>query len=315
MEEIRLGISSCLLGEPVRYDGGHKLDRYLRDVLGRYVEYVAVCPEVEIGLPVPRESMRLEGDPAAPRLVSVKTRQDLTGRMTGWARERVRDLEKEGLRGFIFKSGSPSSGMQRIRVHDENGVPGKVGTGLFARAFMDHFPLLPVEDEDRLNDLSIRENFIERIFVYIRWRDVVENRRTLGGLVDFHTRHKLLIIAHSPRHYSRMGKLTAGGKGVPGPDLFEQYRALLAEALKLKATPGKNVNVLQHVAGYFKKSLSPDEKQELAELIKGYREGRLPLIVPITLINHYVRKYGQPYLKMQYYLNPHPIELQLRNHA
>ncbi len=315
MEKIKLGISTCLLGDPVRYDGGHKLDRYLKDLLGRFVEYVPVCPEVEMGLPVPRESMHLEGDPADPRLVTSKTRQDFTDRMTGWAETRVRELEKEDLCGFIFKSNSPSSGMQHIRVYDKKGVPRKIGTGLFARAFMEHFPLLPVEDEGRLNDLSIRENFIERIFIFSRWREINRDRRTLGGLVDFHTRHKLLIMAHSPRHYSRMGKLVAGGKSIQESVLFEQYQVLLAEALKLKATPGKNANVLQHLAGYFKKELSPDEKQELSDLIKDYREGHVPLIVPITLVNHYVRKYGQQYLKMQYYLNPHPVELKLRNHA
>ncbi len=315
MEKIRLGISSCLLGESVRYDGGHKLDRYLTDLLGRFVEYVPVCPEVEIGLPVPRESMHLEGDTAAPRLVTSKTHQDLTDRMTGWAKKRVRELEKEGLCGFIFKSNSPSSGMQRIRVYDKNGVPRKIGTGLFARAFMEHFPLLPVEDEGRLNDLSIRENFIERIFVHSRWQDMARQGLTLGGLVDFHTRHKLLIMAHSPRHYTRMGKLVAGGKSIEESVLFEQYQTSLAEALRLKATPGKNANVLQHLAGYFKKDLSSDEKQELADLIKDYHDGHVPLIVPITLVNHYVRKYGQHYLEMQYYLNPHPLELKLRNHA
>ncbi|MFZ2445484.1 MAG: DUF523 and DUF1722 domain-containing protein [Syntrophobacteraceae bacterium] len=315
MEKIRLGISSCLLGEPVRYDGGHRLDRYLRDVLGLHVEYVPVCPEVECGLPVPREPMRLEGHPRAPRLVTIRTRIDHTERMIAWANRRVRELETEGLCGFIFKANSPSSGMARVRVYDGNGVPRKVGAGLFARTLMARFPVLPVEDDGRLNDLSIRENFIERIFVHKRWREEVEKGETPANLVDFHTRHKLLVMAHSPKHYSLMGKLVASGKSLPKQELFLQYRTLLMEALKLKATARKNTNVLQHLAGHFKRQLCADEKRELAELIEGYHAGHLPLIVPVTLIGHYVRKYDQPYLKRQHYLAPHPIELQLRNHV
>ncbi len=315
MEKIRLGISACLLGEPVRYDGGHKLDRFLRDVLGRYVEYIPVCPEVECGLPVPRESMHLAGDPDAPRLIGIRSKNDHTERMREWAAGRVRELETENLCGFIFKSNSPSSGMERIRVYDTNGVARKTGTGLFARAFMEHFPHMPVEDEGRMHDLTIRENFIERVFVYGRWQSLSDHARNLGDLVDFHTRHKLLIMSHSPKHYTVMGRLTASGKDVPAERLFRDYGELLMEALKLKATPKKNTNVLQHLAGYFKKVMSGDEKQEMAELITAYHAGHLPLIVPVTLINHYVRKYDQPYLKRQYYLNPHPLELRLRNHA
>jgi len=315
MEKIRLGISACLLGEPVRYDGGHKLDRFLRDVLGRYVEYIPVCPEVECGLPVPRESMHLVGDPDAPRLIGIRSKNDHTERMSEWAAGRVRELETESLCGFIFKSNSPSSGMERIRVYDTNGVARKAGTGLFARAFMEHFPHMPVEDEGRMHDLTIRENFIERVFVYGRWQSLSRQARNLGGLVDFHTCHKLLIMSHSPKHYTAMGRLVASGKDVPAERLFRDYGELLMEALKLKATPKKNTNVLQHLAGYFKKVMSGDEKQEMAELITAYHAGHLPLIVPVTLINHYVRKYDQPYLKRQYYLNPHPLELQLRNHA
>ena len=173
MEKIRLGISTCLLGEPVRYDGGHKLDRFLTETLGQYVEYVPVCPEVESGLPVPRESMHLEGDSEAPRLVTSRTKQDMTTRMVEWAGERVIALEQEGLCGFIFKSNSPSSGMERVRVYNEKGLPVKSGVGIFARIFMEHFSLLPVEDEGRLHDPELRENFIERIFALKRWRETL----------------------------------------------------------------------------------------------------------------------------------------------
>jgi uncharacterized protein YbgA (DUF1722 family)/uncharacterized protein YbbK (DUF523 family) len=313
--KIRLGISTCLLGENVRFDGGHKLDPFLRDTLGQYVEYVPVCPEVECGLPVPRESMHLEGDPASPRLVTSRTKQDMTQRMVTWARKRVVELEKENLMGFIFKSDSPSSGMERVRVYSEKGMPSKKGVGMFARIFMEYFPLLPVEEEGRLHDPVLRENFIERLFALGRWREVLEQKGGRGALVKFHTKHKLLVLSHSPKHYQEMGRLVAQGKGLPLRDLYLQYQSVFLEALKLKTTPKKNANVLQHMMGYFKEQLTSNEKQELLDVIDLYRTEYLPLIVPITLIKHYVRKYDQPYLKEQVYLNPHPIELRLRNHV
>jgi uncharacterized protein YbgA (DUF1722 family)/uncharacterized protein YbbK (DUF523 family) len=315
MEKIKLGISTCLLGENVRYDGGHKLDRFLTDTLGQYVEYVPVCPEVECGLPVPRESMHLQGNPDSPHLVTAHTRQDMTDRMVRWARKRVAELEREDLCGFIFKSNSPSSGMEQIRVYNEKGMSVKKGVGIFARIFMDHFPLLPLEDEGRLHDPELRENFIERLFTLKRWREVLIRKESWRNLVDFHTKHKLLILSHSPKNYQAMGKLVARAKGLPLKILYQEYQTLLMEALKLRTTPKKNANVLQHMMGYFKAQLSSDEKQELLGVIDLYRKEIIPLIVPITLINHYVRKYDQPYLKQQVYLNPHPLELQLRNHV
>jgi len=315
MEKIKLGISTCLLGENVRYDGGHKLDRFLTETLGQYVEYVPVCPEVECGLPIPRESMHLEGNPDSPRLVTSRTKQDMTERMVNWAKKRIVELEGEDLGGFIFKSDSPSSGMERVRVYNEKGMPVKKGVGMFARIFMEHFPLLPVEDEGRLNDPKLRENFIERIFTLRRWRELLAKKESRGNVVDFHTRHKLLILSHSPRHYQIVGKLVAKAKEIPLKGLFQQYQTLLMEALRSKTTPKKNANVLMHMMGYFKEQLSSDEKQELLEVIEHYRQEYIPLIVPMTLMNHYVRKYDQPYLKQQVYLNPHPLELQLRNHV
>jgi uncharacterized protein YbgA (DUF1722 family)/uncharacterized protein YbbK (DUF523 family) len=316
MEKITLGISACLLGENVRYDGGHKHDRFLTDTLGRYVNYRPVCPEVECGLGVPRESMRLVGDTESPRLVTVRSRQDHTERMLSWARERVKELEKENLCGFIFKSDSPSSGMERVKVYPESGMPEKKGVGLFARVFMERFPLIPVEEEGRLHDPAIRENFIERIFTLKRWTEVVNTGKRMGHLVDFHTHHKLLILAHSEKHERSMGRLVAAGGGSLKPDnMYSQYQTLLMEALRCKATPKKNANVLQHMMGYFKQQLSADEKKELQEIIDQYRTGMLPLIVPVTLIAHYVRKFEQPYLSKQVYLYPHPLDLQLRNHV
>jgi uncharacterized protein YbgA (DUF1722 family)/uncharacterized protein YbbK (DUF523 family) len=312
---IRIGLSTCLLGENVRFDGGHKRDRFVTDTLGQFLEFVPVCPEMECGLGVPRESMRLEGDPESPRLVTNRTKIDHTERMITWARKRVKELEKEDLCGFIFKSRSPSSGMERVRVYNEKGVPENKGVGMFARIFMEHFPLLPVEEDGRLHDIKLRENFIERIFALKRWRDLLDAKRSRGKLVAFHTQHKLLILSHSQKHSRILGKVVAEAKSISPKQLYPQYQALFMEALRLKTTIKKNINVLEHMMGYFKKQLSADEKRELLETFNQYREGYIPLIVPLTLIKHYVRKYDQPYLKQQVYLNPHPVELKLRNHA
>ena len=313
--KIRLGISACLLGRPVRYDGGHKHDRFITETLGQYVDFVPVCPEVECGLGIPREAMRLVGEIEEPRLMTIRSRKDYTDQMLSWAKRRVQELEREDLNGFIFKSDSPSSGMERVKVYNDKGMPVKKGIGLFARAFMEHFPLLPVEDEGRLHDPKLRENFIEAIFAFKRWRDMVTSGPGRKELVAFHTRHKLLLLAHSPEHYREMGRVAAHSHERPLTEIMAVYQKLLLQSLRLKTTPKKNANVLYHLLGYFKKDLSGDEKQELLDIIDHYRRGDLPLIVPITLINHYVRKYDQPYLKEQYYLHPHPLELQLRNHA
>jgi uncharacterized protein YbgA (DUF1722 family)/uncharacterized protein YbbK (DUF523 family) len=317
MQKIRLGISACLLGQKVRYDGGHKLDHFITATLGKYVEFVPVCPEVECGLGVPREALRLVGDPEAPRLVTVRTQVDYTDRLVTWAQQRVRELERENLCGFIFKSKSPSSGMERVKVYPPSapGSPVTRGVGIFARIFMAHFPLLPVEDEGRLHDPDLRENFIERLFTLQRWRELQEAGTSSGALVAFHTRHKLLILSHSPTHYRELGRLVAQAQEFSPREIYDLYQTRLMEALRLKATLKKHTNVLYHLMGYFKKDLSADEKAELREVIDYYHRGAVPLVVPITLINHYVRKYRQPYLREQFYLHPHPLELQLRTHV
>ncbi len=315
MERVKLGVSTCLLGENVRYDGGHRLDRFLTATLGQYVEYVPVCPEVEYGLGVPREPMHLEGDPESPRLVTVRTKQDLTGRMIRWALKRVIDVEKEDLWGFVFKSDSPSCGVERVKVYNEKEMPVRKGVGIFARIFMSHFTLLPVEDEGHLHYPKLRDNFIERIFVLKRWREVLERKKSGGNLVGFHTRHKFLILSHSSKYYQTMGKIVAKAKNLSLKEFYQKYQTLLMESLYLKTSPKKNVNALQHMMGYFKEQLSSDEKQELIDVIGHYRKEYIPLIVPVTLFRHYVRKYDQPYLKEQVYLNPYPLELQLRSHV
>ena len=297
MEKIRMGVSSCLMGEKVRYDGQHKHDSYITGVLSGWFEFVPVCPEFELGLGVPREAMRLEGDPAHPRLVTNKTGRDLTDSMLAWCRRRVKELEQENLCGFIFKSKSPSSGMERVKVYPSGGgMAVKQGRGLFANAFMEHFPLLPVEEEGRLNDPGLRENFIERVFTLKRWREMMEQDSTRGGLVDFHERHKFLLMSHSIPHYRRMGRIVADMKGRRLDPGQQEYLEEMMDALRLRATVRKHVNVLQHLAGFFKKQLEADEKAELQETLAAFKAGHVPLIVPSTIINHYIRTYQQPYL-------------------
>jgi uncharacterized protein YbgA (DUF1722 family)/uncharacterized protein YbbK (DUF523 family) len=311
---IRIGVSACLLGEHVRYDGGHKHDRYITDTLGAYFTFVPVCPEVACGLPTPRESMRLEGDPAAPRLMTRKTRVDKTEQMLAYCAIKIGELESEDLCGFIFKKDSPSSGLFRVKVYN-NGQAQKNGSGLFAAAMARHFPLLPMEEEGRLNDAALRENFIERVFSYRRWKDFLAGTPTVGRLVEFHTGNKLLMMAHSPLIYREMGVLVAHGADEVLSDLLQRYQELFMKGLTLHATVKKNTNVLQHIMGYFKQQLSADEKVELLEVIDQYHNCLLPLIVPLTLLKHYITKYDQQYLKGQVYLAPHPAQLMLRNHV
>lgn len=312
MDTIKIGVSACLLGENVRYNGGHQLNRFIRDTLGQYMDFVPVCPEVECGMPIPRETLRLVGDPQNPRLVTSKTAIDHTEQMVAWARTKVRELESEDLCGFIFKKGSPSSGLFRVKVYSDQGMPATTGIGMFARAFVEHFPLLPVEEDGRLNDARLRENFIESVFVFKHFRDLLAASKSRGALVEFHTRHKLLLLSHNQEMYRTMGRFIAD---MPESveTAYDQYLALLSKTMGYKTTVKKHCNVLYHVLGYFKKQLVADEKDEMVELIERYHQGDVPLIVPITLLNHFVRKYDQPYLKEQYYLNPHPLDLRLRN--
>jgi len=313
---IRLGISTCLLGERVRYDGGHKLDRYLVHTLGRYVEWVPVCPETEVGLSTPREAMRLVGDPEHPRLVTVKTGIDHTERMLAWARARVEQLAQEGLHGFVFKKNSPSSGLYRVKVYDEHGMPQRNGTGIFSREMQRRFPLLPFEEEGRLNDAVLRENFIERFFTYSRWTHLLEQDPTPGGVVRFHTTIKMTMMAHSPSLYRQMGRLVAQAGTLSWQELAETYGRLLMEGMSEIATPGRHTNVLQHLMGYVKRDMKKSDKDELLALIHDYRRGLVPLVVPLTLLKHHLRHPSVPdWVHVQAYLNPYPKELMLRNHV
>jgi uncharacterized protein YbgA (DUF1722 family)/uncharacterized protein YbbK (DUF523 family) len=312
---ITIGVSACLLGEHVRYDGGHQHDRYITDTLGRFFRFLPICPEVGCGMSTPREAMRLEGDPANPRLMTRQSRIDKTDQMLAFCRSKVRELTDTDLCGFIFKKNSPSSGLFRVKIYGPAGIPSKTGSGLFAAAVARQLPLLPMEEEGRLNDPAIRENFIERVFCWRRWKDFLAATPTMGGLVEFHSRHKLLMMAHSLQFYREMGVLVAHGKELKQKELFQRYEELMMKGLALHATAKKNTNVLMHIMGYFKKQLTAAEKAELLETIGQYHDQLVPLLVPLTLLKHYVAKYDQTYLKQQVYLAPHPAELMLRNHV
>lgn len=312
---LRLGISRCLLGDEVRFDGGHKRDNFLTDVLGRYVEWVPVCPEVEAGLGTPREAMRLVGDSQHPRLVTIKSGTDHTRAVERMSTHRVEELEELDLSGYVFKKDSPSCGVERVRIFKEHGMPGRNGVGLFARAFIEQFPLIPVEEEGRLCDPTLRENFIERVFCYRRWQDLVQSGVTRQALVQFHTIHKYLLLAHHPQQYQALGRLVGQAHRRRPKELVHRYGELFMKALAVKATVRKHVNVLQHILGYFKERLDAQEKAELLGVIGDYHHGLTPLVVPLTLIKHYVRMFEESYIRDQVYLNPHPKELMLRNHV
>ncbi|MDZ7269267.1 MAG: DUF1722 domain-containing protein [candidate division KSB1 bacterium] len=314
-EKIRLGISSCLLGQNVRFDGGHKKDHYITTTLAQFFEWVPVCPEMEIGLGAPRESLHLIGKPEAPRLVTTKTGRDYTETMLAYARAKVAQLEKLELHGYLLKKDSPTCGMERVKVYDDNHVPTKTGTGLFARVLLEKMTLLPVEEEGRLNDPRLRENFIVRVFCHYRWRQLQQRPLRRHALVRFHAQHKYLIMAHSPKHLVELGRLVAGAKSLPPGELSARYAELFFAALRRPASSKKHANVLYHLSGYLKKLLDERDKQELQAAIADYQAGLLPLIVPITLLRHYVRKFTLEYLQEQIYLNPHPKELMLLNHV
>lgn len=310
----RLGVSSCLLGERVRYDGGHKKDDFLTGLLARFVELVPVCPEVELGLGTPREPIRLQRDGDLVRLVAPKSGKDHTEPMRRFAERRVRALARLDLCGYVLKKDSPSCGMERVRVWGGR-MPSRDGRGAFAAVLMAELPLLPVEEEGRLRDPGLRESFVERVFAYRRLKDLFQGRWTVGGLVSFHAAEKLLVLAHEPAAYQRLGRLVAGAKGAPRAEIARAYAEVFMSALARPATRGRHVNVLQHMAGYLKDLASADERQELAEAIEDYRRGLVPLVVPVTLVKHHVRRHGIAYLAGQRYLEPHPKELMLRNHA
>jgi uncharacterized protein YbgA (DUF1722 family)/uncharacterized protein YbbK (DUF523 family) len=312
---IRLGISSCLLGESVRFDGGHKHDRFLSEQLGAFVEWVPVCPELEAGLGVPRPAMRLVREADDVHLIEIASHRDHTQSMRRFSAARVRALRDLDLCGYVLKKDSPSCGMARVKVYGAEGTATRDGRGLYAAALMEAHPALPVEEEGRLHDARLRENFIERVFAYRRLRELFSGRWTTGQVVAFHTAHKLQLMAHSTEAYRALGRLVAAPRQLPRARFREGYESGFMTALSRLATPGRNANVLQHAAGHLKKQLDSPSRSELAHLIDDYRRGLVPLVVPITLLRHHVRRHGIAYLEGQLFLEPHPRELMLRNHV
>lgn len=312
IEKIRIGISSCLVGQEVRYDGGHKRDAYINGTLSQYFEFVPVCPEVAIGLGVPRPPIRLVQVEQAVRVLGVDDPScDVTTPLTDYGREMAAGLAD--ISGYLFKRASPSCGMERVKVYSPDGVLLGKGRGAYARAFMESRPCLPCEEEGRLGDAVLRENFIERVFVYQRWQSLCARGLTPGGLVDFHTRHKYAVMAHSQAAYRNLGRLVAGAGNGDLDALAQEYISELMSALRRPATRKRHVNVLQHLFGYVSDALDRDDRAEMVELLEQYRTGLVPLIVPITLLKHHFRRHPQPYIEQQVYLSPHPAELMLRN--
>ncbi len=310
-----MGVSSCLLGEKVRWNGDHKQDLFVKDLLGRFFEWVPTCPEVEIGMGIPRETVQLTGSPKSPRMVGSSTGTDWTAHMNRYSKKRSMELAKLNLCGYIFKNRSPSCGIARIKVYKEDGNSTPNGTGLFADAFMQQCALVPVEDEGRLHDPRIRENFITRVFAYHRLSNLLNGRFSRKALVEFHTTHKFQLLAHNRKHYDALGKLVATAKQFSPSELKHRYAEAFMQTLSFKTSAKKNADVLYHMLGFFKKLLSAEEKKVVIEAIEDYRRELVPLIVPVTLIRHHVLVHKVAYLADQVYLNPHPKELMLRNHV
>ncbi|HXZ85126.1 MAG TPA: DUF523 and DUF1722 domain-containing protein [Myxococcota bacterium] len=312
---LRIGVSACLLGREVRHDGGHKRDRFLSDVLAPHVEWVPVCPEVELGMGVPRPTIRLEQRGGALRLVEPRSGTDHTRAMSAFAARRARELARLELCGYVLKKDSPSCGLERVRVWRPNGRATRSGRGLFAAALLEALPALPVEEEGRLADAALRESFVERIFAYRRLRALFRGRWTTGELVAFHSAHKLLLLAHSELELRKLGRLVAGAKSVGRAQLRARYEARFMAALAHPATTRRHANVLQHALGQLRARLDAVDRAELAGLVEDYRRALVPLVVPLALLRHHVRRLGVATLRGQIYLEPHPKELLLRNHV
>ena len=313
-DKIRVGISSCLLGELVRYDGNHKRDGYITDTLGKYFEWVSICPEADGGLGVPRPSLRYERIDGEVRLMQPQTNLDVTDKVAKFSKNRIKKLAKQNIYGYILKGRSPSCGMERIKVYRGHAVrPETNGVGIYAKELMASLPNLPVEEEGRLHDPVLRENWINRVFTYYSFHRSLFPRPSVGKLVQFHTRYKFTILPHCESTYRTLGRLVADAKQRPILEVVGEYETLLMGALKKKATPARQVNVMEHLVGFFKKQLEPKVREEIRKSIADYRAEIVPMIVPITLIKHYAEILGIDYLTEQSYLNPHPKELSLRS--
>jgi len=311
--QIPVGISACLLGQKVRFDGGHKRSKYCLDVLSECFKYVPLCPEVAIGLPTPRQPIRLVGDAAAPRVVGTKDSSlDVTDKLSDFA-DRVTEKHSEFC-GYILMKGSPSCGMERVKVYHPNGMPNEAGSGAFAAKLMRNNPALPVEEEGRLHDPVLRENFITRVFVYYEWQQQVVQEPSLHKILQFHSRHKYMLMAHSYEGYRLIGRyLAKDAHNLPLNEVMQEYILQLMTHLTKRASRKTHTNTLMHIMGYMKKSLDGVTKQDLLESIEDYRTNKVNLVVPLTMLKHYLKRHGSEYIQSQAYLNPYPHQLGLRN--
>ena len=313
---VRVGVSACLLGGEVRFDGGHKRDRYLTDVLGDNVTWHPVCPEIELGMGIPRPVIQLRGGEIGERLVTRESGEDWTERMREYADARTSELARVGLDGFVLKKDSPSCGMARVRVYGKpGGMPSRNGVGHFVQALERGLPELPMEEEGRLRDAVLRERFIEEIFSHNRWRVLVSRGLTRGKLVAFHEAHKMPVLAHDVPLYRELGRSVASLGTVPDEQVYRNYCRLFVSAFSKPTTIARHVNVLEHLFGHVKKLISSAEKREIAAAIEDYRRSRIPLIVVISLLKFLVAAHDVAYVRGQLYLEPHPRELKLRNHV
>lgn len=312
-EKIPIGISSCLLGEKVRYDGGHKNNSYIGKTLGQYFDLQPFCPELDIGLGIPRKPIRLsrKGSDVIRCIPVDNPEPDFTDALAESANKKKQ--WHSNLCGYILKKDSPSCGMERVKIWDDV-MPIREGVGIYAGKLMENFPYLPVEEEGRLGDAVLRENFIQRVFVMRRWKELNEEGMTLNGLLKFHARHKLILMSHNQNYNRELGQMLAAVRKDNVEEVLDEYLLKLMRTLKIPATRGNHVNTLQHIQGYLKKPLDADDKVELTETVEKYRLGQLPLIVPITLLNHFFRKHPDEYIANSWYMNPYPEEMSLQNH-
>ncbi len=312
---ISVGVSACLLGHKVRYDGGHKHDRYIANILGEFFRFLSICPEVEAGMGIPRETTDLHGSPESPRLIGSESGTDFTAQIKKYSGKRVRKDDVRTINGFVFKRNSPSCGMERVKVFRESRKSIRTGRGIFADTLMKRHPLLPVEDENRLCDRRIRENFITRVLAYHRMQKAFEGRFSYRKLAMFHAAHKCTLLAHSPKHYELLENMIADSKHFTVAGIRDKYLVLFMEALKVKTTRAKNVSVLRQILTLMEDSLDTEERDSALLLIENYRRGGVPLSLLLELIRNYVTKFKVEQIQYQIYLNPHPIEVVLEDSA
>lgn len=312
-ERPLLGVSACLMGQTVRFDKGHKQNHYIMDELSHHMDFMSMCPELEAGFGVPRPTMQLREQNRETRLVFSKHPDvDVTDTLMSYSKKKIRKLSH--LDGFVFKKDSPSCGVFRVPVVvHSNGMRERVGTGLFAQAFQQEYPLIPLEEEGRLNDAALRENFFERVYAYRRWKEIDADEKSVQALIEFHARHKFMLMARGSQYYQELGRIVSGTSRKDLLEKRQRYIHRFMEIMKLLSKPGRQVNVLQHIMGYLKKSLSADDKQELLTIFESYRNRQTPLITPVTLLTHHLRIYPQSYIVNQHYLNPFPKQLALRS--